>query len=187
MNSYVSKINVGLYQRHSITNNLLNRYTITNIIFNDKMHVVSEFKEWLIYGDANEFLKRYYNIKESTEKIKTFCQFYETNSIIFPNYCILPESKYLFRNIKRKQKVIDEIEGKSHEQSSLSSGNSNDNKVNNSIKKMEQNGNIMIHSKIFTEQIRESLVTVNNSYNSSQSYIDINKLITKIGGSDIVS
>lgn len=187
MNSYVSKINAGLYQRHSITNNLLNRYTITNIIFNDKMHVVSEFKEWLIYGDANEFLKRYYNIKESIEKIKTFCQFYEMNSIIFPNYCILPESKYLFRNIKRKQKVIDEIEGKSHDQSSLSSGNSNDNKVNDSIKKIEQNGNVMIHSKIFTEQIRESLVTVNNSYNSSQSYIDINKLITKIGGSDIVS
>lgn len=34
--------------------------------------------------------------------------FYEQFAKVFPNYVILPENKYLFKNIERKQKVIDE-------------------------------------------------------------------------------
>jgi len=36
--------------------------------------------------------------------------FYESYSKIFPNYIILPESKYLYKNIERKQKLIDELQ-----------------------------------------------------------------------------
>ena len=32
---------------------------------------------------------------------------YISCSVIFPNYVILPESKYIYKNIKKKQRVID--------------------------------------------------------------------------------
>jgi hypothetical protein len=38
--------------------------------------------------------------------LKNLFEFYEEFSLIFPNYFILPESKYIYRNIKRKQIII---------------------------------------------------------------------------------
>lgn len=35
-------------------------------------------------------------------------EFYEKFSKVFPNYVNLSESKYMFKNIERKQKMIDE-------------------------------------------------------------------------------
>lgn len=35
-------------------------------------------------------------------------EFYEQYSKVFPNYVNLPENKYLFKNIEKKQRVIDE-------------------------------------------------------------------------------
>lgn len=35
-------------------------------------------------------------------------EFYEKFSKVFPNYVTLPENKYLFKNIEKKQRIIDE-------------------------------------------------------------------------------
>ena len=35
-------------------------------------------------------------------------EFYEHYSKVFPNYVSVPESKYMFKNIERKQKLIDQ-------------------------------------------------------------------------------
>ena len=34
-------------------------------------------------------------------------EYYISCSVIFPNYVILPESQYIYKNIQRKQRVID--------------------------------------------------------------------------------
>ncbi len=81
-----------------------NKTIISRILFNQKYHYVSIFKEILIYDDPGEFFKRFYSIEECLYKIKTYCEFYEKNSKIFPNYISLPESKFIFKNIKKKQK-----------------------------------------------------------------------------------
>ena len=52
-----------------------NVYITNNIIFNDKSHLVSEFKEYLVIDDKGEFLKRYYNVEESLIRIPKFCKF----------------------------------------------------------------------------------------------------------------
>ena len=64
------------------------------------------FKEYLIYEDYNEFLKQYYNESFLYKKLEKILNFYDKYSKIFPNYTVLRESKYLYKNIKRKQKVI---------------------------------------------------------------------------------
>ena len=83
---------------------------INDMIFNEKTHFVEIFKEFLIYDDYNEFLKRFYNTKEISNKLPIILNFYEKYSKIYANYTVIPERKYMYKNIKRKQKVIDQMQ-----------------------------------------------------------------------------
>ena len=66
------------------------------------------FKDYLIYDDISEFLKRYYYIDEFPTRLPKIYEFYEKYSQVFPNYVNMPENKYMFKNIERKQKLIDD-------------------------------------------------------------------------------
>ena len=80
---------------------------INEIICNESTHIVAEFKDYLISGDYSEFLQKIYNLKECKECLPKIFEYYESCSVIFPNYVILPESKYIYKNIQKKQIVID--------------------------------------------------------------------------------
>ena len=95
-----------LYNNYNITPKSFNKLIISNIIYNNKLHIVCCFKEFLIFFDPGDFLSSYYKIKDSKGKIKDYCEFYCLNSRIFPNYILLPESEYIFNNIKKKQKLL---------------------------------------------------------------------------------
>ena len=82
---------------------------INDILYNEKTHYVEMFKEYLIYEDYNEFLKQYYSDTLLRKKLEKILSFYEKYSKIFPNYTAIRESKYLYKNIKRKQKMINQI------------------------------------------------------------------------------
>ena len=84
-----------------------NSIIIDHIIHNDPGHIVAEFKDFLIMGDINEFLQNYYKKKESIYLLPKIYDYYISYSVIFPNYVILPESQYIYKNIQKKQKVID--------------------------------------------------------------------------------
>ena len=82
---------------------------INDILYNQKNHYVEMFKEYLLYEDYNEFLKKFYDKNAIKFKLPKILQFYEKYSKIYANYTVIPESKYMYKNIKRKQKVIDQI------------------------------------------------------------------------------
>lgn len=42
--------------------------------------------------------------------MKRIFEFYDINSKIFPNYIILSESRYIYKNIQKKQKLIDQLQ-----------------------------------------------------------------------------
>ena len=84
-----------------------NTKIIDEIIHNENSHIVAEFKDYLIKGDISEFLQQYYKKKESLNLLPKIYEYYISCSVIFPNYVILPESKYIYKNIQRKQRVID--------------------------------------------------------------------------------
>ena len=85
-----------------------NTLLINNLLCNGKCHIVALFKEHLINDDYSEFLKRYYNNNESSIRIKKISKYYYETSVIFPNYTPLSEAKYIYKNIMKKQKVIDQ-------------------------------------------------------------------------------
>ena len=112
-----------------------NSIKIDNIIFNDKIHLVSVFKELLLLNDQAEFLKRFYALYESVERLPKYFKFYDLYSKIFPNYTSIEEGKYFYKNIQQKQRVINtiekiELENKKHKNKrNKNSINENDEKV----------------------------------------------------------
>ena len=75
---------------------------VNDIIYNEPTHIVSTFKDYLIYDDVSEFLKRPYSTSEARTRLPKILEFYEKYSKVFPNYVVLSESKYMFKNIERK-------------------------------------------------------------------------------------
>ena len=120
----MSKIEVPLKYINNLENRarfkLIKRYDkplsyhdvkmINDILYNEKTRYVEAFKEYLIYEDYNEFLKRYYRTFELKIKLPKILIFYEKYSKIYANYTVIPESKYMYKNIKRKQKMIDQMQ-----------------------------------------------------------------------------
>ena len=95
-------------ETYSNDNDFYNIKIINEIICNDSTHIVAEFKDYLINGDYSEFLQKLYSIEESKECLPKIFEYYDSCSVIFPNYVVLPESKYIYKNIQRKQRVIDQ-------------------------------------------------------------------------------
>jgi hypothetical protein len=55
---------------------------------------VSVFKDYLIYDDVSEFLKRFYANSEAFGRLPKIFEFYERYSKVFPNYCTIHVQKY---------------------------------------------------------------------------------------------
>jgi hypothetical protein len=98
--NYLLKSNYRKYSYNSIL--------VYNLMTNQKSHIVTLFKDFLIISDNIEFLRKYYNITEIKKRLKKLFEYYNETSFIFPNYTPLRESKYIYNNIIKKQKIIDE-------------------------------------------------------------------------------
>ena len=101
-------INTNLSKKYMTSKDFYNVKIINDIIYNENTHVVSIFKDYLIMDDISEFLKRRYASFETKPRLTKIYEFYNKYSKVFPNYVALPESKYMFKNIQKKQKLIDE-------------------------------------------------------------------------------
>ena len=107
INNIKKKVNQTLLKKYQNMPSKYNSNIIDNIIYNERAHIVATFKDRLIIDDNGEFLKRYYNLDESFVRLPKFFEYYELYSKIFPNYTAIGESKYLYQNIQKKQKMID--------------------------------------------------------------------------------
>ena len=83
---------------------------INELIFNIPSKFTANFKDYLLIEEDAEFLKREYHKEEFMKKFKKIFFFYEKYSKTFPNYTILNEGKFLYKNILKKQKMIDELQ-----------------------------------------------------------------------------
>ena len=116
---------------------------IENLMCNGRCHLVAVFKNYLIEDDKSEYLRRFYKKKESTPRLKKLFAYHDETSVIFPNYVPLAESKYLYNNVIKKQRVIDE------QQSLDRIRKDNKTKKNSVIKKEERMFNSTIVGEIF--------------------------------------
>ena len=85
-------------------------FVINNILTNSRCHIVSLFKDYLLFDEQAEFLKRFYSYPETVTKLKKIFYYFKETSFLFPNYTPLKEAKYIYQNIIKKQLVIDKQE-----------------------------------------------------------------------------
>ena len=143
---------------------------INDILYNEKTHYVEQFKEYLIYEDYNEFLKRFYKTKELKVKLPKILDFYEKYSKIYANYTVIPESKYMYKNIKRKQKMIDQMQNKAKNES-----DSEENEDSN-----EEISNTIFSSRVMNSIYCKTITTLNKSDLGGNSEQSINDFLNKI-------
>ena len=157
-----------------------------NLVFNEKCRLVARFKDYLVLDDSTEFLRRFYLKKELPSRLKKIYNFYESYCKIFPNYMILPESQFLYRNIRKKQKMIDafneikkeEEENRKHLKIGLSNNKKKDanvvftKKIQESIERYHPSlSNIL--SNTFMSEINNNLNNENENNNTDRSIVTI--------------
>ena len=160
-----------------------NSNNIDNIIFNDKTHLVSIFKELLILNDSAEFLKRFYALYESLARLPKFFEFYDLYSKIFPNYTSIEEGKYFYMNIQQKQRVINTIE-KIELENKLNKNKSNSNYNNCSDDKVFSTNVIDSLLNSTNDEGMEMLFNINKKNMKKEESLfanDVNNIIEEIG------
>ena len=178
----IYNIHSNLYKKYLITKDKYDINIITNILYNEKTKIVCTFKETLIYDDPGEFLKRFYNLNECFYKIKIYCEHYHKNRKNFPNYINLPESKYIFKNIKKKQKILyneEENEEKSDEDN-YSYIQIFSNSVMNSILSKKTNSSKSSEDKSIKKLIKNILSNEENNSKDNSELSNKNNQITFI-------
>ena len=83
---------------------------VSNIIKNKPTHITSVFKDYLVFDEPIEFLKRKYEIVDIKSRIAKLTEFHNIYFKVFPNYIMIPEKYYMYKNIERKQRAIDELQ-----------------------------------------------------------------------------
>ena len=86
------------------------QFQILLLMENANTHLVSIFKDFLLLDDMTEFFKEYYVLGDIYPRLKKIYEYYEYSSYLFPNYTALKEGKYIYRNIIKKQRLIDYLE-----------------------------------------------------------------------------
>ena len=156
---------------------------IENLMCNGRCHLVAVFKNYLIEDDKSEYLRRFYKKKESTPRLKKLFAYHDETSVIFPNYVPLAESKYLYNNVIKKQRVIDE------QQSLEKVRKDNKGRRHSSIKKEERMFNSTIVGEILTSNksvirimfgLDETEMNNNDKSNADSDYDDFEKLINEV-------
>ena len=142
---------------------------INDILYNEKTHYVEQFKEYLIYEDYNEFLKRFYISSEINTKLPKILFFYEKYTKIYANYTVIPESKYMYKNIKRKQKMIDQM------QNNINYSDYEDDEESN-----EDISNTVFSSRVINSIYNKTMTTLNKSECHGNTEQSINDFLGKI-------
>ena len=96
-----------LYKKYSSFKYSYTLICVNNLMFNEKCRIVSIFKDYLIYDDDTEFFRTNYEKESLINTQKKVYDFYDKYNKVFPNYMILPENVYMYKNLRRKQKMID--------------------------------------------------------------------------------
>ena len=134
---------------------------INNLIYTENCHIVARFKDFLYYDDDTEFINKFFYRNELKKILKKVFNFYSKYCKVFPNYMILPENEFLYRNLRKKQKLIDQFNEIKKEEE--------ENRKHLNLKKNKNNENKYI---IFGKKEQESIDKYKPSFTQSTIMMD---------------
>ena len=184
--SYLRQYKKYFQKKLSIKYNILPKEYISiqldNFVKAKYCHSLAKFKEDLLFHYEQEFLKRYYKLKESIKKLPLFSEFYKTYLLFFcsPTLSELNLNELIEEMVERKAKAFYQENYQEEKES-------------------KKNSKKIINTIFFTNKVRKDIsrknsltdlskttiefMTITNK-NSNNSYISINNLINEIGNGD---
>ena len=152
---YENYFNKKLVIKYNVLPQEYNLIQLDNFVTAKYCHNLASFKENLIYNDPEEFLRRYYEINESTRKIPLFSEFYKSylNFFCFPTFAELKLNDLIEDMVEDKAKAFYNENYKEEEEK-------NSKKSKNSI-----------NSIIFTQKIRQDICRKNTLIDLSKTTI----------------
>ena len=154
MRNLEKKIYKRFYKFYQTNEDVYNIKIINEIISNENSHIVAEFKDFLIKDDYSEFIQKFYKKTEIIPLLKQIFEYYKLSSVVYPNYILLPENKYIYRNIQKKQKIIDDQQEQEEKYNDEEFKKKNLTDRNNSLNKSE---------KLFDSKIIDSILNQSNT------------------------
>ena len=165
LTNYLIKIYKELHIKYSIDEFNYNLMICNNLVENNPSHLLSLFKDMQLYEISTEYLRRFYESDESNIRLRNICDFYESYSKIFPNYNALPEKDFIFKNIKKKKKIIEEKNKKIEKEISNGYKGINDvffdKKVEKEMKKLDENSIRENEDSLFQNNLSISIISKN--------------------------
>ena len=148
-----------LYKKYTYGDFSFKRIFTDYLIFNYKCRLTLLFKEFLIFDNECEFLRRYYPKEDIKNILDKILEIYCLYSKIYPNYIILKENKFLYKNIRKKQKMIDE---------------------NNKNEEMKKNNADSINDKVINKDNELFTLSVRNEIREFQENSFLKKIRMKV-------
>ena len=118
--NYKDKIIYNNLKKYNTSSSILNKYIINDIIFDHRNHIVALFKNYLLWDETSEFLKRYYMKKDIFGRLPKISEYYEHYTLFSPNY-LANDGLLLIIMIKwirRKKKYLQYLEEKEEQEKS---------------------------------------------------------------------
>ena len=116
-------------KKYSVSQRKYRIFIINSIIFDHRIHKVAVFKNNLLWDESSEFLKRFYRIRESIERIPRISEYYVKYTLFPPVYFGFEGLIVIIMNkwTKRKKNYLeyledleDETEGKNKKNKNIS-------------------------------------------------------------------
>ena len=146
-------------KKYNISTNTFNKYIINDIIFDHRNHIVAVFKNYLLWDETSEFLKRYYKKKDIFSRLPKISEYYEHYTLFNPNY-LANEGLLIIimiKWIKKKKKYLQYLEEKEEEE-----------KHNKNKKNINKNFEPLISEELLS-------LTKNRSKSFFSSCVDLSK------------
>ena len=98
-------------KKYNLSENEYNKKIINDIIYDEKKHIVSVLKDYIIEDGGNDFLKRFYYKHESINRLPKITGYYEKYTLFSPIYFHMEDIvKIMLKNVKKKNKYLEMIE-----------------------------------------------------------------------------
>ena len=175
-------------RKYNCDSRMYNTKIINDIIYDEKKHIVSLFRNFLLWDETSDFLKRFYYRIESIDRLPRITAYYEQYTLFPPVYFAMDDIvKIMLKNVKKKKKYLEMIEENEDNRNSSSDHikefnyiinpneinstlNDNTNVVNktNSLKEL----NMLIDYEFKNDELLESFNNIDN-FSESKSLFDI--------------
>ena len=112
-------------KKYSTSNRKYNILIINSIIFDQRIHKVAVFKNYLLWDELSEFLKRFYKNNESKQRIPKISEYYVKYTLFPPVYYGLEGLVVIIMNkwTKRKKNYLEYIEDHEDEKEEVKNKN----------------------------------------------------------------